>query len=66
VKAQGEDRTTEGSVKLCQKGIEHVHRVHRRDSISSSERRSVEREDKISENSVKLCQEGIEKMHRMH
>jgi hypothetical protein len=27
-RAQEEDRTTEGSVKLCQEGIERVHRVH--------------------------------------
>jgi hypothetical protein len=26
-----EDRTTEGSVELCQEGIEKVHRVHRKE-----------------------------------
>jgi hypothetical protein len=29
-KAQKRNRTTEGSVKLCQEGIERVHRVHQR------------------------------------
>jgi hypothetical protein len=35
-KARGEDKTTKGSIKLCQEGIEHMHIVHKRDSISSS------------------------------
>jgi hypothetical protein len=40
-RAQREDRITEGYVKLCQEGIERVHRVHRRNSILSSEIREV-------------------------
>jgi hypothetical protein len=34
-----EDRISENSMRLCQEGIEWVHRVHRRNSILSSVRR---------------------------
>jgi hypothetical protein len=41
-KAQRRNRTTEGSVKLCQEGIERVHRVHQRTLFRVLRKRSVE------------------------
>jgi hypothetical protein len=42
-RAQRENKITEDSVKLCQEGIERVQRVHKKNSISSSEIREVSR-----------------------
>jgi hypothetical protein len=39
------DRITKDSMKLCQEGIDRVKRVHKKNSISSSEIREVSKED---------------------
>jgi hypothetical protein len=43
------DKITEDSVKLCQEGIERVQRVHKKNSISSSEIREVSRRKTLTE-----------------
>jgi hypothetical protein len=40
-----EDRTTEGSVELCQEGIERVHRVHQRNLFRVLRKGKYRRED---------------------
>jgi hypothetical protein len=40
-----EDRTTEGSVELCQEGIERVHRVHQRTLFRVLRKGKCRRED---------------------
>jgi hypothetical protein len=44
-KAQRRNRTTEGSVKLCQEGIERVHRVHQRTPFRVLRKEKCRRED---------------------
>jgi hypothetical protein len=67
------DKTIEGSVELCQEDIECVQRVHKKNSISSSEIREVSEEDthRVVEYSVGStsfaraggCQEGTKTFH---
>jgi hypothetical protein len=55
-----ENKITEDSVKLCQVGIERVQRVHKKNSISSSETREVSRRKTLTEllNTL-LAQQGV-------
>jgi hypothetical protein len=53
-KAQKRNRTTEGSVKLCQEGIERVQRVHQRTPFRVPRKGKCRREDthRVVEHSV--------------
>ena len=53
-KARGRNRATEGSVELCQEGIERVHRVHQRILFRVLRIGKCQREDthRVSEYSV--------------